>query len=302
MEQGTKRKFKMSAPMPDFADPSTPVGSASVDASTSPDTPVEPPAETSSQESGVSADNPAWSPIFEKLPDEFHGMLKPEFEKWDQGYRSLEQERNKYRDRYQPFEDIPAENLAAAYNLYQTLNTPDGQKQIYEALGEHLGVTPAQAQQIVEQQEAEPEGDPGDNPWEQQYNGLKQQFDQMQQMFQQIQHKEEVDKQGAIIDARVQTLMKEDPTLDPIQLLNWADMLHARGATGDLIGQAHAEMKKYNQQIVDRYNQQQQRRATGPITMPPSGGNPGSGVDPATRDEEARREAAAARFKALLES
>lgn len=289
--------------MPDFPSGDTPVGSSAspespnvadfnTDQQLSQD-------QTSTETEAQVADNPAWAPILEKLPDEFHGMIRPELQKWDQTYRSVETERNDLQKRYEAFKEVPVENLAAAYQVFEMLDTFEGQKQLYEALSKVPGITPEEAQQIVEQQVAEAEGDPGDNPWEQQYNGLKTQFDQLQQMFQSMQHQEEVTKQGEIIDNRVQQLMAEDPNLDPTALLQWADMLYTRGARGDLVGQAYAEMRKYNQSVVDKYTQQAQTKQ-GPITMPPTGGNPGSGVDPAKRDEDARREAAAARFQSLL--
>lgn len=36
--------------------------------------------------------NPAWDPILNLIPQEFHGMLTPELKKWDDVYRSKEQE------------------------------------------------------------------------------------------------------------------------------------------------------------------------------------------------------------------
>jgi len=285
---------------PDFADPNTPVGtdqSAPPEASTSPETPPESP-----QEPGVSADNPAWSPIFEKLPDEFHNLLKPEFQKWDQNYRSLEAERNEYRDRFADFDDIPKENLAAAYQLYTLVDTPDGQRQIYEALQKHLGLTPAEAKEAVQEvKRQQEEADPGDEPWAPKYSELQSQFDGLKTIYENQEHERKVKEQGDIIDGRVQDLLQEDPDLDTIDLLSRADAMFAKGVRGDVIGKAHKEMQQAAQRLYDHWTKQQQQTRSGPITMSPTGSAPGSGIDPETRDEEARKQAAEARFRALAE-
>jgi|SRR5580765_82545 hypothetical protein len=109
------------------------------------------PVETSQdygQQQEQDAYNPAWENVFGKLPLEFHKAIKPELETWDRNYQQL-------REQYKPWEELgqPYDQVQRNLGVIQQLN--DNPQAFYQKLGELLGVTPGQAQQIAQDQQQE---------------------------------------------------------------------------------------------------------------------------------------------------
>ena len=84
--------------------------------------------------------NPAWTPVFDKLPHEFHNMIAPELSTWDRNYSELQ-------NKYKPWEDLgqPYEQVKNNLDVIQQMN--DNPQAFYNRLGELIGVTPGQVQQ-----------------------------------------------------------------------------------------------------------------------------------------------------------
>ena len=115
-------------------------------------------------ESGQSQEspyNPAWDGVYGKLPQEFHDMIRPTLETWDRNYQQLQQQ-------YEPWQQLgDYEQVHRNLTLVQELN--NNPQAFYERLGQLIGVTPNQAQNIVNngqeasQQNQEYTSDSGDD-------------------------------------------------------------------------------------------------------------------------------------------
>jgi hypothetical protein len=101
--------------------------------------PVNTPDSTQSQESSY---NPAWDGVYGKLPQEFHNMIRPTLETWDRNYQSLQEQ-------YEPWKQLgDYEQVSRNNMLVQQMN--ENPQAFYERLGQLIGVTPNQAQQIAQ--------------------------------------------------------------------------------------------------------------------------------------------------------
>lgn len=112
--------------------------------------------------SGDSGPNPSWSEVLNVLPAEFHPLVTPHFQKWDDSAKSrIESIKGEYES-YAPFKEhgIDRDTLSQGLTLYNLLNeNPQG---LYEALAQQLGVTVPATQQNPTGDN--PEGDPAENP------------------------------------------------------------------------------------------------------------------------------------------
>jgi hypothetical protein len=124
--------------------------------------------------------NPAWEPILNHIPEDKRGEVMPHFQKWDQGYNSLQ-------ENYKPWQrfsqaGIGPDDLEQAYGVYQALNNnPMEFKALLESWMEESGVTPPQQQQAGNGQVT----DEGDEtaPWESKFQELQQQNELMAQVL-----------------------------------------------------------------------------------------------------------------------
>lgn len=109
---------------------------------------------------GEPAENPAWAEYLQEIPDAFHPQVKEAFKRWDQGigsqFQKKAQEYNSQLEKYRQFDPLlerglTAQHISAAQAIINELSTnPRG---LYERLGQHLGITPEQAQDLVEGEE-----------------------------------------------------------------------------------------------------------------------------------------------------
>lgn len=87
--------------------------------------------------------NPAWNPVLENIPPEFHNKLIPHFKEWDSNYqKGLDKVRNEVQSQYsayQPFveQGVEPQNIEQALTLMQALN--DNPQQVLEALQQSIG-------------------------------------------------------------------------------------------------------------------------------------------------------------------
>lgn len=69
--------------------------------------------------------HPAWQEILDVLPEEFHGLIKPQLAKWDKG---VQDKLTEVREQYAPYKEfidnnVPAETLKNAYGLLNEFQT-----------------------------------------------------------------------------------------------------------------------------------------------------------------------------------
>lgn len=124
----------------------------------------ETPAESTEQTSQDAANSPPWSEYLSQFPDAFHSQLEETFKTWDSKVNSrFQQKAQEYQqqlERYKPFDPflengLTPQHLQAAQAIINELST--NPKGLYERLGQHLGITPEQAKEVVDQQKQEGE-------------------------------------------------------------------------------------------------------------------------------------------------
>jgi DNA-binding transcriptional MerR regulator len=126
------------------------------------DTPVETPqAETT---------NPAWNSVLEILPSEFHSRVTPEFKKWDDNFRAEQEKYSPYKPLLE--NQIPPDVINQALQFYHTVNTRP--QDVYNLLGQQLGITPAQAKEVLESQDAPSADDVDeDDPYQKKFKEMQ---------------------------------------------------------------------------------------------------------------------------------
>lgn len=95
---------------------------------------------------------PEWNDIVSAFPEDRRSELAPKLKERISGYTELEGWRDLQNSKITP------DQASVALNLMSTIeNNP---RQIYDTIGQYLGITPQQAEQIVEQIEEGDEDDP----------------------------------------------------------------------------------------------------------------------------------------------
>lgn len=83
--------------------------------------------------------NPSWEPVLSLLPQNFHSVVTPYFQEWDQAAnKRIESLNSKFKD-YEPFVEygIGHDDLAAGVRLVNLLN--ENPQALYDALAQQLG-------------------------------------------------------------------------------------------------------------------------------------------------------------------
>ena len=106
--------------------------------------------ETGGGESGF---NEAWKPLLDVLPEGMHPLIKEPLTQWDQNYQKLQED-------YKPFKELPdayrsPERITQAMTVLSNLEA--NPHQVLQLLAENLGVSLAEAKEIVEEQQQEEE-------------------------------------------------------------------------------------------------------------------------------------------------
>lgn len=115
--------------------------------------------ETSTTDAGDSF-NPAWNPLLEKLPTEFHSMIAPTLREWDTG---VQKRFTDVQSKYEPYkqfveQSVDPEQIQVSLQVAQMLR--DNPRFVYDKMmeqyGEEWGVT---GQGVVEEQDTFEEGE-----------------------------------------------------------------------------------------------------------------------------------------------
>lgn len=104
--------------------------------------------EASSQQDSGNGFNPAWTPMLEKLPPEFHSMVAPDLKQWDQNFQT---KLNEVQSRYAPYNDfvenqVPPETLQSALQLMAVIEADP--KAFYDQMGDFYKDQWGQGQQV----------------------------------------------------------------------------------------------------------------------------------------------------------
>lgn len=126
--------------------------------------------------------NPAWNPVLNEIPSEFHNKIAPHLSEWDQNYHAgLEKARNEVQSQFEPYkqfldEGVDPEELMRARSIYQAIeNDPQG---VIEALQQAAGLDNS-----GQGYDDEEHYDPNDISNDPRYQELENKFNQFQEAF-----------------------------------------------------------------------------------------------------------------------
>lgn len=225
--------------------------------------------------------NPAWESVLSKLPEEFHPLVTPEFQKWDTEAQKRIENVNSQFEAYKPFLEhgISPDELGQGLQLMQRIN--ENPQAVYQALGEAFGLTANEVQDAIEG-----EGEEEEEP----QNFQDPRVDQLQQGVELI-------AQNILEQNRVKLEAEADAELDR----NLTELKTKHGefdeqyvlslvaSNPDLsLDQAHAAYQQLTQRIL-----QQNPRPFAPNVMGNSGGGtglPSQAIDPVKLDGKSRRD------------
>jgi hypothetical protein len=229
-------------------------------------------AETSAETGGGESYNPAWNPVFEKLPSEFHGMIAPTFKEWDSNFQKVQSEYAPYKQFSE--QGVQPDQIQTALQVAHLLqsNPRFVYDKMMEQYGEEWGVNSGQGaeeenefEEDDEQQRFSLERDPAFQQTQAQLNAIAQ-FQQQQienQARQQI--NAEIDRDFAKVSEKYGELTQND-----IEMI-------VSIATSQNVSVTQAADKVFS--FAPR--QQQSTPSNLPNVVPPGGGMPASVVNPA---------------------
>ena len=96
--------------------------------------------------------NEAWAPMLNQLPDAYHNVVAPHLKEWDRGVQQRFDSLNQRYSPYQKFVDqkVDPQLVEVGLSLVEQLrNDPNS---FYQELGDRLGITAQQAQELVEEE------------------------------------------------------------------------------------------------------------------------------------------------------
>lgn len=239
--------------------------------------------------------NPAWNDVLSKLPEEFHPLVTPEFQKWDQAAQQRIESVNSQFEAFKPFveNDIPVTELEQGLRLMYEIN--QNPQAVYAALGEAYGLSPAQIDAI----EGSDEGDDTDDGEPQNFQDPR--FDQLQEGFELVaqnlldQHQAKLDAEAETeLDQKLEALTEQHGKFDERYVLSLV------AANEDVTLEQAVESYKQMVQNVLQGNP----RPFAPNVMGSSNGGtglPSQAIDPTKLDGKATRSLVAEMLKAANE-
>lgn len=225
--------------------------------------------------------NPAWNDVLSVLPEQFHSVVTPHFQQWDQAAQKRIEQANQSVSQFEPFKPflengISPEDLEQGLQLMYQINQDP--KAVYEALGQAYNLTPAQVEAVIEG-EGEEEEEP-QNFQDPRYDQLQQGLDLVAQTLLQQEQQKISAQADAELDAELNSLREKFGTFDERYVLS----LVANGATMEEAATAYQSL---TQNIL-----QQNPRPFAPSVMGNSGGGtglPSQAIDPRTLGDKERR-------------
>lgn len=215
--------------------------------------------------------NPAWGEALGAIPEQFHSVLTPHFQKWDQSAQErIEQANAKVKD-FEPFQQfvdvgVTAEDLAQGYQLLYQLNQDP--QAVYNALKEAYKFDASGP--VGQEEEGEEEEAP--NFQDPRFDQLQQGLDLVAQTLLQQEQQKIAAQADAKLDAEIQQMeQKYGPSFNHDFFLS----VMANGFTAEEAAQ------KYEQMVQGIL--QQNPRPFAPQVMGNNGGGtglPSQAIDP----------------------
>lgn len=191
------------------------------------------PTDNGGQDTGGDSLNPAWSPLLEVLPTEFHSMVTPTLKEWDGKFQEQLQQVHSQYEPYKPFVDnhVPADQIEQALNVYNLINT--NPELIYQQMQEFYGFGAGGQGQEDPNSSGQQQAAGGDDPFDinspdadiMQHPKVKELFENQQalaQFFVQQQEQEKLAAAEQQIEAEIATVKEKYPNLDELLIFQTA--------------------------------------------------------------------------------
>lgn len=223
--------------------------------------------------------NPAWKPLLDKIPTQFHGMIAPDLKTWDTNYQQGLQKVHSQYEPYKPFIDqsIEPATLNEAMLVYQAMQDDPGA--FVKAISEFYQLEQGQ---VAQQQENTGEEEPlpfdlSQSPEWQQQNQLVQTM--AQAMLQQNQAVED-QKAEAQLSKEFEAAKGTHGDFDETWV---AQHMYLQGSDIDT---AVAAYKQFEQSIISRH---QRPGANAPVMMGSGGGLPSQQIPVSDMSDQQRK-------------
>jgi hypothetical protein len=225
--------------------------------------------------------NPAWGEALSAIPEQFHQVLTPHFQKWDQSAQERITTVNEQLKAYEPYKDfvdngVSAEDLVQGYQLIYQLNQDP--QAVYNALKEAYGFSSGEP--VSEENGEGVEEEAETNFQDPRFDQLQQGLDVVAQTILQQEQIKVQQKADQELDAEINSLKEKYPNFDEGYVLS----LVANGATMEEAAKAYDTL---TQNIL-----QQNPRPFAPTVMGNSGGGtglPSQAIDPTKLSDKDRR-------------
>lgn len=232
--------------------------------------------------------NPAWNDVLGVLPEQFHSVVTPHFQKWDQEAQKRIEQANQTVTQFEPYKPflengIAPEDMEQGLQFLYELNT--NPKAVYEAIAQAYGYQNQPAAEEIAGEEEEEEAPDFQDP---RFDQLQQGLDLVAQTILQ-QKQNEINAQAeAQIDSEINELKAKYPGISE----EFALSLMVNGFEVNEVGSRWETM---TQGIL-----QQNPRPFAPNVMGTNGGGtglPSQSIDPTKLDGPARRNLVAQMLK-----
>lgn len=226
--------------------------------------------------------NPAWDSVLSVLPEQFHPLVTPEFQKWDQAAQNRIESVNKQFEAYKPFveNEIPIADLEQGLRLMYEIN--QNPQAVYNALGEAYGLTAEQVEAVVEGTDGEEEEEEPQNFQDPRVDHLQEGVELIAQNL--------LDEHNRKLSVEAETELDNElkATREKHGEFDERYVLSLMAANPDVsMDQAFQAYQQLTQQIL-----QQNPRPFAPSVMGTSGGGgglPSQAIDPTKLDGKATR-------------
>lgn len=234
-------------------------------------TPAEPTSPTgeitgSSEAPGI---NPAWNDVLSVLPEQYHAVVTPHFQKWDNEAQNKITELNSQVGSWKDFQFLQehgftSEQVTQALNIMQELNT--NPKNIYDALEEAYKFSGANSPVATGENPSEV------NPWESKYNELQGQLSTISQIMLQQEEARNNARADAQVDAEINAALQKFP-----------DVVLDKNTENYILTQAYTtgmSIEQAFQQFVDFRNALSPQPYAPQVMGSTGGGVPSQAIDP----------------------
>lgn len=230
--------------------------------------------------------NPAWNNLMEKLPSSLHPLVTPELKSWDEKFQQQLQQVHSQYEPYKQFaeQQVPAEQLAAAYDLFNLINT--NPQLVYDNLAEFYGFG-GQGQEGAENNQGQPNGNEEtfdfNNPevditQHPQFKELAENQQALAQFFVQQQEQERIAQAEQQIEAELAQVKEKYPNIDELLIFQTA-------TGGNMTLSQAADMLNHQYETM-----LQQSRQPAPRVFSANGGIPAQQpIDPAKLDSKSTK-------------